>query len=61
MLMLKLKNATHDQFFRLRKNQYGPAKHWVALAVKPPSAAAKAAKKAKPKAKAKRKAQSGGK
>ena len=48
-------------FFRLRKNQYGSAKHWVALAAKPPSAAAKAAKKAKPKAKPKPKAQSGGK
>ena len=59
--MFKLKNATRDHFFRLRKNQYGSAKHWVALAVKPPSAAAKAAKKAKPKAKPKPKAQSGGK
>ena len=53
--------GTRDHFFRLRKNQYGSAKHWVALAVKPPSAAAKAAKKAKPKAKPKPKAQSGGK
>ena len=51
--MFKLKNATRDIFFRLRKNQYGSAKHWVALAAKPPSAAAKAAKKAKPKAKPK--------
>ena len=55
--MFKLKNTTRDHFFRLRKNQYGTAKHWVALAAKPPSAAAKAAKKAKPKPKA----QSGGK
>ena len=55
--------GTRDHFFRLRKNQYGSAKHWVALAlaVKPPSAAAKAAKKAKPKAKPKPKAQPGGK
>ena len=53
--------GTRDHFFRLRKNQYGSAKHWVALAVKPTSAAAKVAKKAKPKAKPKPKAQSGGK
>jgi len=61
--MFKLKNATRDQFFRLRKKQYGSAKHWVALAAKkPPSAAAaKAAKKAKPKPKPKPKAKSGGK
>ena len=48
--MFKLKDATRDHFFRLRKNQYVSAKHWVALAVKSPSAVAKAAKKAKPKA-----------
>ena len=49
----KSKNATRDHFFRLRLNQYGPTKHWVALKVKPSpaSTAAKAAKKAKPKAK----------
>ena len=35
----KFKNATRDQFFRLRLNQYGPTKHWVALLkVKPPPA-----------------------
>ena len=49
----KFKNATRDHFFRLRLNQYGPTKHWVALKAKPSpaSTAAKAAKKAKPKAK----------
>ena len=42
--LYKFKNATRDgQFFRLRKDQYGPTKHWVALG--------KAAKAAKPKAK----------
>ena len=49
----KFKNATRDHFFRLRLNQYGPTKHWMALKAKPSpaSTAAKAAKKAKPKAK----------
>ena len=50
----KSKNATRDHFFRLRLNQYGPTKHWMALKAKPSpaSTAAKAAKKAAtPKAK----------
>ena len=57
----KFKNATRDQFFRLRLNQYGPTKHWVALKVKPSpaSTAAKAAKKAKSKAKPKPKSGGG--
>ena len=57
----KFKNATRGQFFRLRLNQCGPTKHWVALKAKPPpaSTAAKAAKKAKSKAKPKPKSGGG--